>query len=107
MNIRITEELARLLMDTALHVDLCPSEIVRTVARGVRRGRVVRLQIGDCTTKSGPRVLTVRDAELPEGCTPDLFRAALAERCREALKKPAVRKFQTDLREGVDYTVED
>lgn len=106
MNIRITEALARLLMDTALHVDLCPAEIVRSVARGVRRGRVVQLQIGDCTTNSGRRVLTVRDAELPDGCTAAEFRAALAARCREALAKPAARKFQTTAREGVDYVLE-
>lgn len=107
MTLRVTTELAELLRETEAHTGLSISEIVRSVARGVRRGRVVQLQIGDCATKSGPRVLTVRDAELPYGCTAAEFRAVLAARCREALAKPAARKFQTTAREGVDYVMED
>lgn len=107
MTLRVTKDLAELLSRTADHTGLTVCEIARAVLNGLRRGRVVLSDFSDCTTESGATVYRFPGVDLPAGVTAGQFRAALAARCREALTRRPVYKFQTSAREGVDYVLED
>lgn len=107
--LKMTKELKTLVESAAAHCGLSVSEIFRAVRRGIgRRGLpVIQSVANDCMANAGNTAIPVRGFALPDNVSPRQFRIALAARCREALRSRPVQSYQTDLREGIDYTIVD
>lgn len=89
-NLRVTTELHQLLRDTAQHVGLDVSDVIRRTARWIRNGRhVVHFEIQETYYKNPGEVIRCRNFNMPEGIEPEEFRRLLAMRCMEAMNKPA------------------
>ena len=107
-SLRVTPELHQLLRDTAQHVGLDVSDVIRRTARGISKARpVVRFDVAKAYYEKPAEVIRVRDFTTPAGIDPAEFRILLACRCFEELRKPMVEPPTFPEREGVDYILED
>jgi hypothetical protein len=107
-SLRVTPELHQLLRDTAQHVGLDVSDVIRRAARGIENGRpVVRFEVSPAYYEKPAEVIRVRGFDMPAGIDPAEFRRLLALRCLEELRKPKrERKHRPEI-EGIDYIIED
>ena len=107
-SLRVTDDLHQLLRDTAQHVGLDVSDVIRRSARGIMRGRpVVHFNIKETYYKRPGQVIRVRGFTMPPGIEPEDFRRRLAMRCMEELQKQKFTRPTFKEVEGVDYIIED
>jgi len=107
-SLRVTPALHQLLRDTAQHVGLDVSDVIRRITRGIQNGRrVVRIEILKTYYEKPAEVIRVRGLNIPAGIDPAEFRRLLACRCMEELQKPKQEPPTFPEREGVDYILED
>ena len=105
MTIRMTQQLLDLIDRAAARIDRDRSYVARATLRWLERTVVIRGEICESITKSGPVYVSFRDFSLPAGIEAAAFRAALYVRCTEALGKPGAERFVSGAVEGRDYVV--
>lgn len=110
--LRLNLSLYNLILQTSLHCDISPHEIIRKTARWVNKGNwteELKTQIiknDDSKHKTLDQRIQTRNCVIPE-CSSDDFRMALEFRCTKALQTPKVQAFKTELKNGIDYIIID
>lgn len=105
-SIRVSPELKALLEQTARHLGIDVSDVVRAFTIGVANGRpVIQRKLQDVYYKNPCIVMPFRNLR-QTNLTPEEFRRQLALRCMEELSRPAKPQPAPRLIEGIDYVMD-
>ena len=106
ISLRVSPELKALLEQTARHLGIDISEVVRACTIGIANGRpVIPRDLQEMYYKNPSEVMTFRNLRATS-LAPEEFRRLLALRCLEELSRPTKPHPVPALVEGVDYVME-